>query len=115
MPRTTPLLPIEVRRALGKLGPDLKDARLRRRLPMAVVAERAQISRRTLLRVERGEAGVSMGVYATVLWVLGLGGRVGRLAAAETDTIGLRLEAVHLPKRVRLPRPQAHESPPESA
>lgn len=81
---------------------------------MAVVAERAQISRRTLLRVERGDAGVSIGIYATVLWVLGMGNRVGRLAAAETDAIGLRLEAEHLPKRVRLPRPRASASPPES-
>jgi len=30
-----------VRKALGKLGSDLRDARRRRRLPMAVLADRA--------------------------------------------------------------------------
>jgi hypothetical protein len=113
MPRITPLLPLEVRRALRQLGPDLKDARLRRRLPMSVVAERAQISLPTLSRVERGDAAVSMGVYATVLWVLGMGDRIGRLAAAETDTVGLHLEAERLPKRVRLPRSKVAEPPPK--
>ncbi len=115
MPRTVPLLPLEIRRGLRKLGPDLKNARLRRRLPMAVVAERAQISLPTLTRVERGDAAVSMGVYATVLWVLGMGNRIGRLAAAETDALGLQLEAEHLPQRVRLPSGRVAESPPEDS
>jgi transcriptional regulator with XRE-family HTH domain len=90
----------------------MKSARLRRRLPMATVAERAQISTQTLARVERGDASVSMGIYATVLWVYDMGERVGRLAAAETDTVGLNLETERLPKRVRLPRRRDSESPP---
>jgi transcriptional regulator with XRE-family HTH domain len=70
---------------------------------MALVAERALISRSTLARVERGDAGVSMGIYATVLFVLGIAGRVGKLAGAETDTLGRALEDERLPRRVRLP------------
>ena len=73
-------LPIPVRRALGKLGTDIRDARRRRRIPTAVMAERALISRMTLNKVEKGNPGVSLGIYATVLFVLGdgpfgLGGR----------------------------------------
>ena len=83
MPRKTPLLPIPIRHVLGLLGADLHRARRRRRLTTAMVAERAQISRPTLLRVERGDPAVSLGVYATVLWVLGLGDRLGRLAAFQ--------------------------------
>jgi len=40
--------PAAVRRTLRKLGSDIHDARRRRKLPMAVVAERAFTSRSTL-------------------------------------------------------------------
>jgi transcriptional regulator with XRE-family HTH domain len=61
-----------VKRVLRKLGADLREARQRRRLTMAVVAERAFTSRATLQRVEAGDPGVSMGIYASVLQALGL-------------------------------------------
>jgi transcriptional regulator with XRE-family HTH domain len=100
MARHTPLLPLAARRALAQLGSDIQRARKRRRLTTAMVAERAQISRPTLLRVERGDAAVSLGAYATVLWVLGMGDRVGTLAASETDLVGIGLEDERLPQRV---------------
>jgi len=46
-------LPIPVSRALRKLGHDIKDARRRRRITMAIAAERASISKPTFIRVER--------------------------------------------------------------
>ena len=104
MSRTALLLPLPLRRSLLKLGADLRDARKRRRLPTAIVAERAQISLPTLRRVERGDASVSLGTYATVLWVLGLSDRLTQLAAPETDAVGLGLEAERLPQRIRLKR-----------
>lgn len=107
MPRTSPLLPLHVRIVLRRVGSDLRDARKRRRLPMAVVAERAQISLPTLQRVERGDGGVGFGTYATVLWVLGLTEKLNGLAAAETDKIGLGLEQERLPKRIRMRRAPA--------
>lgn len=110
MPRKTPLLPIVIRRELAALGIDLQHARRRRRLTTIMVAERAHITRPTLLRVERGDPSVSLGVYATVLWVLGFGDRISRLAAAETDAVGLSLEAERLPKRVSSRRPRAKRS-----
>ena len=63
--------PAAVRRALRKLGADIHDARRRRRLPMAVVAERAFTSRSTLQKVEAGDTNVSIGIYAGVLQALG--------------------------------------------
>ena len=54
-------LPIPVSRALRKLGHDIKDARRRRRIPMAIAAERASISKPTFIRVERGDPTVSIG------------------------------------------------------
>ena len=97
-------LPFPVRRALRKLGRDIRDARRRRRIPVAVMAERASISRMTLNRVEKGEASVSMGAYATVLFVLGMAERVGALADVREDDVGLELEEERLPQRIRKQR-----------
>ena len=94
-------LPLPVRRALTKLGTDVRDARRRRRIPTATMAERALISRTTLNKVEKGDPGVSLGTYATVLFVLGLEGRLADLADARHDSVGLDLEAAALPKRIR--------------
>ena len=65
------------------------------------MAARAFITRTTLLKVERGDPGVSLGIYATVLFVLGLTQRVADLADARADETGLQLEEERLPKRIR--------------
>jgi hypothetical protein len=65
------------------------------------MAERAFISRNTLARVEKGDAGVSMGIYASVLFVLGMADRLGDLADAARDPVGLSLEEERLPRRIR--------------
>lgn len=96
-------IPLPVRRALRKLGRDLRDARRRRRIPMAILAERASISRTTLNKVEKGDAGVSLGNYAAVLFALGMVDRLSDLADARSDAAGLQLEEEHLPERIRLP------------
>lgn len=99
--RASIALPLPVRCALRKLGGDIRDARLRRRIPVAIAAERASISRMTLNKVEKGDPGVALGIYATVLFVLGLVDRLGELAEAKNDPTGLQLEEEHLPKRIR--------------
>jgi len=98
------MVPIPVRRAVRKLGQDIRDARLRRRIPTAVMAERASISRTTLNKIEKGDPGVSLGNYANVLFVLGMAERLGDLADVKTDTVGLGLEEERLPQRIRKPR-----------
>lgn len=90
------------RKVLSQLGSDLRDARRRRRLPMAVVADRAFTSRSTLQRVEAGDPAVSMGIYAAVLHALGLLDGLGRLADPARDPVGQSLVAESLPQRVRL-------------
>lgn len=97
-------LPIPVTRALRKLGQDMKDARRRRRIPTAIAAERASISKPTLFKVERGDPTVSVASYATVLFVLGMADRLGELAASRNDPVGLRLEEENLPQRIRSSR-----------
>lgn len=99
--RTTPPMPLPVKRALGKLGADIRAARLRRRIPTKLMAERAFIARSTLQKVEKGDPSVSLGTYATVLFILGLGERIADLAEATLDSVGLQLDEARLPQRVR--------------
>jgi transcriptional regulator with XRE-family HTH domain len=102
--RTAPPLPLPVKRALTKLGSDIKSARLRRRISSIVMAERAFITRMTLAKAEKGDAGVSLGIYATILFVLGMTNRLAELADVTTDEVGLQLQDEQLPLRVREPR-----------
>ena len=97
-------LPFPVRRALRKLGQDIRDARRRRRIPVAIMAQRASISRVTLHKIEQGQPGVAMSAYATVLFVLGMADRLADLADPRHDAVGLALEEEHLPQRIRRPR-----------
>jgi len=99
--RSIPPLPLPVKRALAKLGQDIHNARVRRRITTTTMAERAFITRTTLRKVERGDPGVSLGIYATVMFVLGLVPRLADLADSRSDDVGLQLEEERLPKRVR--------------
>ena len=63
------LLP-KTQKILEQMGEQIKYARLRRKLSMELVAERAGISRATLWAVERGNPSVSIGMYAAVLHAL---------------------------------------------
>jgi len=54
--------------------------------------------------VEKGNPGVSLGHYATVLFVLGMVERLGDLADIKTDAVGLGLEEERLPQRIRKSR-----------
>lgn len=97
------------RKALAKLGGDIRDARRRRRLPMAVVAERAFTSRSTLQRVEHGDPAVSMGIYAAVLQAMGLLEGLGNLADPSVDVVGQAMAEEALLQRVHLkPRKRAN-------
>lgn len=99
--RTTPPLPLPVKRVLTKLGEDIRNGRIRRRITAATMAQRAFVTRQTLTRVERGDPSVSLGIYATVLFVLGMANRLGELADIRNDELGLQLEEQQLPQRVR--------------
>lgn len=99
--------PLAVRRALRKLGGDLKDARKRRGLTAEIVAERAFTTRPTLQRIEAGDEGVSIGIYASVLNALGLLDHLGQLADPAMDKVGQQLAADALPARVRRRSPKS--------
>src|SRR5207237_10224339 len=94
-------LPIPARNALRKLGADIRDARLRRRLSTTLVAQRGFLNRKTLRKIEKGDAGVSIGGYASLLFVLGMRDRVGDGAAARLERVGVAREGGGRPKRTR--------------
>lgn len=107
--RSENALPIPVRRTLRKLGTDIRDARRRRGIPTRVMAERVFISRMTLNKIEKGDPSVSLGSYATALFILGMNERLADLADPRHDSVGLSLQDRLLPKRIRLPRPRKVE------
>lgn len=73
---------------------------------MELLAQRASISRSTLTKVEKGDESVALGIYATVLFVLGLVEGLGNLADISTDGLGKDLDRRALPQRIRLSKNQ---------
>ena len=95
-------LPAGVAAALQKVGRDIRDARRRRRLTMALVAERAMVSSATLSRIEHGDVGVGIGAYAGVLHALGMLSLLRDAVDLTRDEVGQALDVERLPKRVRM-------------
>jgi len=91
-----------VAKALQTLGENIKLARLRRKLSTTQVAERANISRPTLLSIEKGAATVSIGAYAQVLFVLNL--EKDLVQIANDDVLGRKLQDLGLSVKVRAPK-----------
>jgi transcriptional regulator with XRE-family HTH domain len=106
--RSKTALPLAARRALRKLGGDISVARRRRSIGTALMAERAFITRSTLSKVEQGDPGVSLGIYASVLFVLGMTDRLASLVDPAHDPLGEELAEEYLPKRVRQPKATGH-------
>lgn len=94
-------LPEEVRAALARLGENLKTARKRRRISETRMADLTLVSRDTLRRLEAGSEGVSLGVLANALWVLGLDPDLVKMADPAQDLHGQSLEKMRLPQRIR--------------
>ena len=76
------------------LGENIHLARLRRDLTSEQVAERAGISRNTLIKIERGDEGVAIGMYLRVLIALGL--QDDLLLIARDDVLGRKLQDIGL-------------------
>ena len=85
-------LPLAVSQALRALGENLAIARVRRRESQRVWAKRLGVSVPTLIRMERGEAGVSAGIYATALWLIGRVNALPETAAPAADRGALERE-----------------------
>jgi hypothetical protein len=88
--------------ALRELGESLALARVRRRESLRGWAARIGISVRTLQRMEAGDPGVGMGVYAAALWLIG---RTPALAALADPALDRGAQEIDLERaRDRLSR-----------
>ena len=97
-----PILLPKAQKAISTLGENIKLARLRRRYSMQQVSERANISRPTLLSIEKGNPNVSIGAYIKVLMVLGLEKDI--INVAKDDELGRKLQDARLVVRERAPK-----------
>jgi transcriptional regulator with XRE-family HTH domain len=102
MGREKPVVLPKHKKILKELGGNIKLARLRRKISAEKVAERANISRPTLLSIEKGSESVSMGLYLQVLVVLGLESDL--LLIAKDDELGRKLQDAQLNTRERAPK-----------
>jgi len=107
MPAKAPTLYPGQTRMLRAFGTRLREARLRRRYTVVQVAERADVSRPTINKVEQGDASVTLGTYLRVMLVLGLDRDLDLLAA--NDPVGRRLQDAQLSTPRRAPKRQKPE------
>jgi transcriptional regulator with XRE-family HTH domain len=84
----------QVEKNLKIMGEQIKLARLRRKYKAELIARRAGISRQTLWKVENGDPGVAMGIYAKVLTAIGLPDDITLLA--RDDELGRFLQDAEL-------------------
>ena len=78
-------LPPQATASLGELGANLALARVRRKESLRAWAQRMNVSTRTVQRMESGDPGVGMGIYATALWLMGRAGALPELADPSLD------------------------------
>jgi DNA-binding XRE family transcriptional regulator len=86
---------------LQALGVRLQQARVRRDITLAEMAERMGVQPRTLSRLENGAPGVALETLALVLWHMNLLEQLDAICAPGTDPEGERLGAMRAPKRAR--------------
>ena len=95
------ILPIPVNRALKKLGKDIREARILRQITIAMMAERANVTAVTISKVEKGDPSVSLGSFATVVFILGMIDKLRDLFDLFDNPVSRMLVEKNFPKRVR--------------
>jgi transcriptional regulator with XRE-family HTH domain len=82
-------LPPQALQSVQALGADLALARKRRKQSLREWAARMGVSVRTLQRMEQGDPGVGMGIYAMAVWLLGRSQALAQVALPELDMAAL--------------------------
>jgi transcriptional regulator with XRE-family HTH domain len=113
MPKASEMLsalPPAASRALKQLGENLAIARVRRRETQRAWAKRIGVSIPTLIRLERGDPGVGLGIVATALWMLGRVQALPELADPQYDRGALEREVREAVKRRSVRSPASVEA-----
>ncbi len=103
MERRSAIVLPQTSRILKQMGEQIKLARLRRNLSMELVCERADISRATLTKIEKGDPSVAIGFYAVALHAL-QGMDKDLLLVAKDDIYGRTLQDLNIKVRKRAPK-----------
>ena len=98
-PSALATLPPPVLRALEQLGENLAVARIRRHETQSEWARRLGVSRPTLIRMEQGDPGVGIGLFATALWLMGRVEALPQVAAPAEDRGALEADVREAMKR----------------
>ena len=85
---------------LKNLGEYIRIARKRRKMTMAEVGERLNLGYQTVVRIERGNPGVSIAAYMSTLWLFDLDKQFTESIHPDRDEAGKALEYSRLPERV---------------
>ena len=86
-------------KTLAMMGEQIRLARLRRKISVDTVTNRAGISRSTVWKIEKGDPSVSIGAYTRVLNAIGMMDDL--LLIARDDEYGRLLQDAELDKRKR--------------
>ena len=86
-------------RTLALMGEQIRLARLRRKISVDTVTNRAGVSRSTVWKVEKGDPSVSIGAYTRVLNAIGMMDDL--LLVAKDDEYGRLIQDAELDKRKR--------------
>lgn len=92
-------LPPQAVAALRTLGEHLALARRRRRESLRAWSQRLGVSVSTVRRLESGDPGVGMGVYAAALWLVGRSDALALLADPALDQGALELDVAQARSR----------------
>lgn len=104
MPQVSPALdalPGAAAAALRRLGGDLATARKRRKQSLREWSQRLGVSVPTLMRMEKGDATVSAGLYASALWLMGRHEALGQAADPQQDLAALESDVSEARERYR--------------
>ena len=94
-------LPPAAADTVTQLGTHIRIARKRREMTLETLAAQMFVTRKTLSRLEKGDPGVSLGVLASALWVLGFEKDLLEIAHPEKDRVGIYRDRQRLSERVR--------------
>lgn len=94
-------VPNPAKKALVVLGSNIALARRRRKISSELMAKRCFVARSTLVRLEKGDPSVGIGVYATALFMLGMESQISNVASPQGDSLGCILGVEGVAQRVR--------------
>lgn len=103
------MLPPIVQAQLRQLGEDLTIARKRRSESRRQWAERIGVSEPTLMRMEKGDPSVALGIYASALWLVGRSSELAKIAAPEFDLGALEV-SINVAKKRSVRKPISLEN-----